>query len=131
MSGKSTRTLTRFLPEVFARRSAHRLTLALRSSRYAALFEISENAALREVIEHDPTDQQRHNEQGHRISGDNEIGVRPENSCVQFLRLDQSHAAHAAAKDFIAHNSQVQSHEQERERQCHDQQGCQDCRIDR
>src|SRR5262249_59170879 len=39
---------------------------------------VFENAALCDVVEHDPADERGYNEQSHRISGDDEVGMRTE-----------------------------------------------------
>src|SRR5450631_3620237 len=67
------------------------VVLALWAPRHAALLEIAEDAALRRIIENDPGDQSGHHEHRHRISGDDEIGMRSEiharTSCAWMIRM--------------------------------------------
>ena len=43
-----------------------------------AILEIAENAPLRGIIERNPGNERGDHEHGHRIRGDDEIGMRPE-----------------------------------------------------
>ena len=78
ISGSSSSRLRRLLPELFGRGRAHRSSAALRAPRHAAFLEIAEDAPLRRIIENDPGHQSGHHEHCHRVSGDDEIGMRPE-----------------------------------------------------
>src|SRR5262245_49219707 len=67
------------------------LTFATGAPGHSTLLEVAENTALRPVIEQDPCDQGCCHKQGHRIGGNNEIGMRTQvhacTSCACIRRM--------------------------------------------
>ena len=87
--------------------------------------------ALRRIVEQDPADERGDNERGHRISGDNEVGVRPEiyvvsrpgcrhhacNSCACTKRILRTRRR----KISLRMTAEMQGEKQQREGQRHDE----------
>src|SRR5262245_27273566 len=83
--------LRRLLAELSLEAVVIGLALAPGAPGHSALLEVAENAALRRVIEQHPGDERRHHKQGHRIGGDDKIGMRPKahacTSCACISRM--------------------------------------------
>ena len=90
-SGSSTRRWRRVLPERLGGGRAHDPSVRCERRVIAALLEIAENAALRQIIENDPGHQRRDHEDRDRVGGDDEVGVRSEihacDSCACISRM--------------------------------------------
>src|SRR5262249_44601938 len=78
---------------LLARHCAHGLAFALRPPGDSAFLEITKDALLCRIVEGDPGGQCGHHKYRDRVSGDDEIGVRPEihvasaNSCACSNRM--------------------------------------------